>query len=59
VIEVRFALPMSGKICQVRAASRWTKAARANRHATGFEFTALQEEAGVVIRQYVVLMGGS
>jgi hypothetical protein len=59
MIEVRFALPISGRVCQVRATSRWTRTARANRHATGFEFGGLPDDASVVIRQYVVLMGGS
>jgi len=55
----RFALPISGRVCQVNATSRWTRAARANRHATGFEFEALPEEYAAVIRQYVELMGGA
>ena len=57
--EFRFGLPISGKVCQVRATSRWTRAARANRHATGFEFEGFAEEARAVVRQYVTLMGGA
>jgi eukaryotic-like serine/threonine-protein kinase len=58
-VECRFGLPISGKICQVQATSRWTRGARANRHATGFEFEGLNDDAAAVIRHYVTLMGGS
>jgi serine/threonine-protein kinase len=59
VADFRFGLPIIGKVCQVQATSRWTRGARAKRHATGFEFHGLSEEALVVIRNYVALMGGS
>jgi serine/threonine protein kinase len=59
VTEFRFSLPISGKVCQVQASARWTRGARANRHATGFEFHGLAEDAIAVIRHYVTLMGGS
>jgi hypothetical protein len=57
--EFRFVLPITGKVCQVRAISRWTKGGRANRHVSGFEFQGLAEEAAAVVRQYVTLMGGA
>jgi serine/threonine protein kinase len=57
--EFRFAEPISGKVLKLAAVSRWTKEARAGRHATGFEFELVPEETGVTIRKYVELMGGS
>ncbi len=57
--DFRFGLPIGGKVCQVKGTARWTKAARANRHVTGFEFQGLGDEAATLIRQYVTLMGGA
>jgi serine/threonine-protein kinase len=57
--EFRFAEPITGRIIKVTAISRWTKAGRAGRHATGFEFENAPEEARESIRKYVSLMGGS
>jgi serine/threonine-protein kinase len=57
--EFRFAEPITGRIIKVTAVSRWTKAGRAGRHATGFEFENAPEEARESIRKYVSLMGGS
>jgi serine/threonine-protein kinase len=57
--EFRFAEPITGKVLKVSGVSRWTKEARAARHATGFEFENAPEEARTTIRKYVELMGGS
>jgi tRNA A-37 threonylcarbamoyl transferase component Bud32 len=57
--DFRFAEPLTGKVLRTGATSRWTKAARAGRHATGFEFEGVPEESRASIRKYVELMGGS
>jgi tRNA A-37 threonylcarbamoyl transferase component Bud32 len=57
--EFRFAEPITGKVLKLTGVSRWTKEARAARHATGFDFENATEETRGVIRKYVELMGGS
>jgi serine/threonine-protein kinase len=57
--EFRFATPVTGRVIRVPVTARWTKDARAARHATGFEFESLPEEALEAVRRYVELMGGS
>jgi serine/threonine protein kinase len=57
--EFRFAEPITGKVLKLAGISRWTKEARAARHATGFEFENAPEETRANIRKYVELMGGS
>jgi serine/threonine-protein kinase len=57
--EFRFAEPITGKVLKVTGVSRWTKEARAARHATGFEFENAPEDSRQTIRKYVELMGGS
>jgi tRNA A-37 threonylcarbamoyl transferase component Bud32 len=57
--DFRFAEPLTGRVLRTAAVSRWTKAARASRHATGFEFENAPEESRASIRKYVELMGGS
>jgi len=57
--DFRFAEPLTGRVLRTGAISRWTKAARAGRHATGFEFEGVSEESRASIRKYVELMGGS
>jgi hypothetical protein len=57
--DFRFAEPLTGRVLRCSATSRWTKAARAGRHATGFEFENAPEESRASIRKYVELMGGS
>jgi serine/threonine protein kinase len=57
--DFRFAEPLTGRVLKCAATSRWTKAARAGRHATGFEFENVAEESRASIRKYVELMGGS
>jgi serine/threonine-protein kinase len=57
--EFRFAEPITGKVLKLTGTSRWTKEARAARHATGFEFENAPEETRQTIRKYVELMGGN
>jgi serine/threonine-protein kinase len=57
--DFRFAEPLTGRVLRTPATSRWTKAARAGRHATGFEFDGVPEESRASIRKYVELMGGT
>jgi serine/threonine-protein kinase len=57
--DFRFAEPLTGRVLRTSATSRWTKAARAGRHATGFEFEGVSEESRASIRKYVELMGGT
>ena len=57
--EFRFAEPITGKVVKLAATSRWTKEARAGRHAVGFEFDGPPEEVRQSIRNYVSLMGGT
>ncbi|HEX6767077.1 MAG TPA: PilZ domain-containing protein, partial [Polyangiaceae bacterium] len=57
--EFRFAEPITGKVLKITGVSRWTKEARAARHATGFEFEDATDETRAAIRKYVALMGGS
>jgi serine/threonine-protein kinase len=57
--EFRFAEPITGKVLKLTGVSRWTKEARAARHATGFEFENATDETRATIRKYVELMGGS
>jgi len=55
-IAVVFALPISGQIVEIRAISRWVKAAR-SRQAMGVEFSGLPDNAQAEIERYVHLMG--
>jgi serine/threonine-protein kinase len=57
LVQVRFALPMTGQVVEVDATARWVKAA-GNRGAVGLEFSSLAIEAHKVIERYVALMGG-
>jgi c-di-GMP-binding flagellar brake protein YcgR len=57
-IAVVFALPISGQIVEIRAISRWVKAAR-SRQAMGVEFSALPPNAHAEIERYVHLMGAN
>lgn len=54
-VRIRFALPATGRICEVSAAARWNRTVRGN-NATGFEFTDIAEGARAEIRQYVAIM---
>jgi serine/threonine-protein kinase len=55
-IRLRFAMPMSGRMIEVKAITRWSRSSRGTR-ATGFEFQGLSEPTRAEIRQYVALMG--
>jgi len=56
-VQVRFALPVSGRVVTAAAHSRWVRDARAGA-AAGLEFDPLPEEVRAAIRSYVVLMRG-
>ncbi len=53
--SVRFALPLTGRILEVRAVCRWTRATRAA-HAAGFELIGLGAEAVAEIAKYVTIV---
>jgi hypothetical protein len=55
-VQVRFALPISGRVIAVPAVVRWSRAAR-HGIATGLEFGEVPEDASAEIERYVVLMG--
>jgi c-di-GMP-binding flagellar brake protein YcgR len=57
LVNVRFALPMTGQVIEIGATARWVKAARAT-GAVGLQFSALPPEAHDVIDRYVTMMGG-
>lgn len=57
LVQVRFALPMTGQVIDVEAMARWVKAA-GHRGAVGLEFLSLPSSAHKVIERYVALMGG-
>jgi hypothetical protein len=56
-VQVRFALPLTGRVIEVGATARWVKAAGV-RGAVGLQFSALPAEAHEVIERYVTAMGG-
>jgi len=55
VVRLRFATPMTGRMIEITATSRWSRSSRGTR-ATGFEFQNLSEQTRQEIRQYVALM---
>jgi serine/threonine protein kinase len=57
LVQVRFALPMTGRVIEIGATARWVKAAGV-RGAIGLQFAALPAEAHEVIDRYVTMMGG-
>ncbi len=57
LVQVRFALPMTGRVIEVSATARWVKAARIT-GAVGLQFSSLPAEAHAVIDRYVTMMGG-
>lgn len=57
VVRLRLALPVSGRVVNVAATTRWNRAYRGTR-ATGLEFQDLTDAAREEIRRYVTLMGG-
>jgi hypothetical protein len=52
-VQVRFALPISGKIISSPAIARWRRASRHGEGATGLEFVELPEAAAEDIAKYV------
>jgi serine/threonine protein kinase len=57
LVNVRWALPMTGRVIEISATARWVKAAGV-RGAVGLQFTALPSDAHAVIDRYVTMMGG-
>jgi serine/threonine-protein kinase len=54
-LRLRFSLPISGKVVDVAAVSKWERDHR-GRRAVGLEFVNLPAEAGEAIQRYVELM---
>jgi serine/threonine-protein kinase len=57
LVNVRFALPITGRVVEIGATARWVKAARAT-GAVGLQFGSLPADAHDVIEKYVTMMGG-
>jgi len=57
--ELRFALPINGKVCRSRATVRWEKLGRGGLRVVGIEIHDAPADALAVISEYVRLMGGS
>ena len=57
--ELRFSLPLTGKICVVNVKAQWARAGRLKLHAVGLEFAGLGAEAAAEVRRYVHLVQGS
>jgi hypothetical protein len=55
-VRLRFALPITGKVVEVDALAKWSRAQR-GRRVTGLEFASLPSEAGEAIERYVKLIG--
>ncbi len=56
-VEVRFALPTTGRITTARAVARWARLVRGT-GAAGLQFENLAEPVRQAIRAYVAMMGG-
>ena len=56
-VEIRFALPTTGRIVICRAIARWVRTVRGT-GALGLQFQDVPEEVRAGIRQYVTMMGG-
>jgi serine/threonine protein kinase len=57
--ELRFALPMTGKICRSRGTVRWEKLGRGGLRVVGIELHDAPPDAIAVISEYVRIMGGT
>jgi hypothetical protein len=57
--ELRFALPINGRVCRSRATVRWEKLGRGGLRVVGIEMHDTPPDALSVISEYVRLMGGS
>jgi eukaryotic-like serine/threonine-protein kinase len=56
-VEIRFALPTTGRIVVCRAIARWVRTVRGT-GALGLQFQEVSDEVRAGIRQYVTMMGG-
>jgi eukaryotic-like serine/threonine-protein kinase len=56
-VEIRFALPTTGRIVICRAIARWVRTVRGT-GALGLQFQDVSDEVRTGIRQYVTMMGG-
>lgn len=54
-VKIRFALPVTGRVAEVAAVSRWNRTVRGC-NATGFELTEIADPHRAEIRQYVSIM---
>lgn len=54
-LRIRFALPSSGRVTEVKAAPRWSRTRRGV-HVAGFEFTEIADGARDEVRAYVAIM---
>ncbi|MBI5536258.1 MAG: protein kinase [Deltaproteobacteria bacterium] len=54
--ELKFAMPMSGRIVKVQVTTRWVKGSR-GKAAAGLEFNALPEDLRKEIAEYTAVMG--
>jgi serine/threonine protein kinase len=57
--QLKFSLPLTGKICVAAVSTQWARAGRVNLHAAGFEFVGLDTDAAAQVRRYVELMQGN
>ena len=57
LVQVKFALPMTGRVIEIGATARWVKAARVT-GAVGLQFSSLPADAHELIERYVTMMGG-
>jgi serine/threonine protein kinase len=57
--QLKFSLPVSGKVCVVAVKVQWARAGRVNLRVVGLSFDALASEAQLQVRQYVQLMQGT
>jgi serine/threonine protein kinase len=58
IAAVSFALPMSGRIVELRAVARWIKTARV-KQAMGIQFEAVPDDVFAAIERYVAVMGSA
>lgn len=56
-VEIRFALPLTGRIATAGAVTRWARMVRGT-GAAGVEFVELPDEVRAAIAEYVKFMGG-
>ncbi|MFO0565145.1 MAG: serine/threonine-protein kinase [Polyangiaceae bacterium] len=54
-VQIRFALPASGRITEAQATARWNRTLRGT-NATGFEFSSIADNARAEIRKYATFV---